>query len=163
MENSKKKENETKSETPVKQKGSYFDSVLEDPTEKHGRHIRFAQVALILVAIITLYFSITGWLHLGKVSMYISNETAAEARLALGVTFLIGLLFLGLFFWANKNPFAACLTAFLFYVGDFILEYALNPKEIPRSNIVKIVIVLALLKGIHSGWLYRKLRKEEAE
>lgn len=168
MENSQEEKKETGPETPEKKTpappgGSYFGSVLEDQSEKHQRHIRFAQVALIIVAVATLYASISGWIQLSGVAHLLPEEVEAKVQFALTVSTVLGVIFLGLFYWANKKPFTACLIAFFLYTIDIIVAFIFKAGDGARLNIIRIIIILALLKGIHSGWLYRKAEKQEEE
>lgn len=168
MDQSEEEKKETGPETPEKKTpappgGSYFGSVLEDQSEKYQRHIRFAQVALIIVAVLTLYATIGSWWRLSGVAHLLSDEVEAKAQFVLTVSTVVGVIFLGLFYWANKKPFAACLIAFFLYTIDITIALIFKTESGPKLNIIRIIIILALLKGIHSGWLYSRAEKEKAE
>jgi hypothetical protein len=100
-------------------------------TDQHRKHIRSARFAIMFVAIVTIGVSIFFWFKLkgeienippgllvdGAVKKAIAFQKAAVAS-----TFFLGLVFIGLFFWAKKNPFGASLTALIIYATSSLMQ-----------------------------------------
>lgn len=143
--------------------GSGLGSLVDD---QHRKHIRRARIAIMFVAVVTLLFAIFKWYMLEKEIaevqassyMVVDQAVVAQNRLIIGVTFAIGLIFMSLFFWAKTNPFGAALTALIIYITDLIVSVGLDPKNLARGLLVKIIIIIVLANGVKSGLAYKKER-----
>jgi len=142
-----------------------FSSASFSPNEKEkdDRNMDRARWIILAVAILTLIVGIYGWIsfesELGKLQadpqMTIVPEKVVEARSMILGGLLVGVIFIGLYFWARKNPFAASLTALLIYVADTVLPVAII-GDTRHIGVVRILFSVLLIKGVHSGYRYRK-------
>ena len=134
-------------------------------TDQHRKHIRSARFAIMVVAIITIIVSIVMWYMLqrdidkasGNPLMLINEKIVAFQKVAIASTFFVGLLFIGLFFWAKKNPFGASLTALIIYATSILVQAGMEPETLVKGIIIKIIIILALVRGVQAGLAYKKL------
>ena len=130
---------------------------------KHGR------IAIMVIAIINIGWTAVQWISMNNMlakveanpGMYVVDHgILAEQKMILIGSFVVGFLFLGLFFWAKKNPFSACLTALILFVSLQVLAAVINPANIVAGIIIKIFIVLALVKAISKAVELRNLEAE---
>jgi hypothetical protein len=156
--------------TDQKKQAPLFSSLVDDAEEKDKRRIIRAQVAIIIVAVVTIIFSIITWISIeNKVSeieanpLYVLNEEAVNtARLLAGGTFLVGVIFFGLYFWANKKPFEASLTALILYLVDQVSTLVINFEAFKSGAIIKLLIIIALAKGVEAGWTEKKISESNS-
>lgn len=157
-------EGKTRREIPRSSSSSPLGSLVD---EQHRKHIRGSRIAIMFVAVVTIIFSIIAWINLENEiarinrdpTMVVLEDVVAQNRLIIGATFVIGLVFVGLFFWAKKNPFSACLTALIIYLTNIIVALGIDPSSLVRGIIVKIIIIAALANGVKSGLAFRKLKE----
>jgi hypothetical protein len=138
---------------------------------QHRKHLRSARQAIMLVAVLTLlvgafvYYGVSTELEKARRDPTVTVDEQAAARLKMFATvpLVVGAVFIGLFFWAKRNPFGAALTALVIYITDFIVTVALNPAFLTNviAIVVKVIIVLALLQGVRSGLAFRRLKAAE--
>jgi hypothetical protein len=74
----------------------------------------------------------------------------------------LGAIFLGLWWWAQSNPFAATLTALLLYITFMLVNAMVDPASLLRGIIVKIVVVAALFSAVSAGYRERARRRRVA-
>lgn len=147
--------------TGSRKSASGLGSLVDD---QHGKHIKRARGAIMVVAVITIIAAVVLWLllesEIAKIeanpNMYVKQDVVAQQRIAIGATFAIGVVFLALFFWAKSNPFGAALTAFIIYITNIIVGAGIDPKTLPQGILLKIVIIVLLLNGVKSGLAYKK-------
>lgn len=53
--------------------------------------------------------------------------------------------------WCSKNPFGATLTALIIYATLVTVSAFVDPTSLVRGILLKIIIVMALVKGIRSA------------
>lgn len=88
------------------------------------------------------------------------GQQAADVQ-ALGIGILvIGSVFLGLGFWARKAPMPAALTGLVLYIALLVFDGVLEPANIHRGLLIKVIIILALVKSVSAGMKYRELRSQ---
>lgn len=63
----------------------------------------------------------------------------------------LGLVFIGLFFWARRSPLPALMTALVLFVTVHVADAVLDPAALYRGIVMKVVVVLALLGGIRAA------------
>ena len=132
---------------------------------QHGSEIRGARIAIMVVAILTLIVATVQWnlltAEINKIRanpvMVVDESVVSEARLILGAVFAVGFLFIGLFFWAKRNPFAATLTALVIYLGNWLITAVIDPTYIMKGIIVKLIIVGCLVKGVQAAIAHKAL------
>jgi hypothetical protein len=74
----------------------------------------------------------------------------------------LGAVFLGLWWWAQSNPFAAALTALLLFVTVMLVNAMVDPASLLRGIIVKIAVVVALFSAVSAGYRERARRRRIA-
>jgi|SRR5688572_16838244 len=79
------------------------------------------------------------------VGLYNEDVPTAVAYLVMSVLYLIFAA------WATNNPFGAILTAFLVYVTMHVANAFVDPATLFHGLIIKIVIIIAFVKGIRSA------------
>lgn len=68
------------------------------------------------------------------------------------VTFLfMGLLYLVLAYWCDRNPFGAILTAFIVYLTVHAVDFFLDPSSLAKGLILKIFFIAAFITGIRAA------------
>ena len=100
--------------------------------------IKQGRIAIMVVAVLTIVLTLIQWINFENQVTAASNNpmqvidqnAVAQARLIIYSTFGCGLLFVGLFVWAKKNPFSACLTALVIYVLSHVVSAVIDPATI---------------------------------
>ena len=121
-----------------------------------------------LVSLLTMFSATAFWMLLqGEIqkvesdpSLVINEAVVSQARLVIFATFGVGLLFLGLFFWAKRNPFAASLTALIAYFTTILAGAAIDPTTLAKGWLVKLIVIAVLTKGVKAGLAFNKLQEQ---
>ena len=108
--------------------------------EGYDKHIRNARILLYVVAGLTL---------LGLASLTPFDTTALIVAAALQVLFAGAFVVLAL--WTKKKPYTALLCALIFYLCLEVAGDLLNPANIFRGWILKIVVIILLVLGLRNG------------
>lgn len=148
-----------------------FSSVYETDEEKQDRHIDRAETAMLVVAVLTLIYSIYSWFDLDNriaeamQSRYyaINKAVVADIRMLIIVSFVLGLIYLGLYYWSKTQPFKATLIALLLYGGNFFMGVFLDPGYLRSGLLIKGAIIVILAMGVVAAQQQEKERKEEAK
>lgn len=85
-----------------------------------------------------------------------SPEAAQGLVLTSIVVGLLGVIFLGLWFWAKYAPFAAALCALALYISFISLDAIADPRLLFRGIILKILIIAGLSQAVKSGYALKK-------
>lgn len=64
---------------------------------------------------------------------------------------LLGMLMLGLRFWAKRNPFGAMVAAACAYGAVVVGNTVMDPATITQGLIIKILVVMALYRGLKAA------------
>ncbi|HZN39339.1 MAG TPA: hypothetical protein VFD82_11085 [Planctomycetota bacterium] len=83
----------------------------------------------------------------GELRQAVERETVQMFAVPIG----LGVVFLGLYFWARKSPIPALATALGLFVTAHAVEAVVDPAAIVRGIIVKVFCVVGLLNGIRSA------------
>lgn len=67
-------------------------------------------------------------------------------------------VYLGMWYWAKRNPLGATVTALLLFITVIVVNGALDPKSIPQGFLVKIFFTAALAKAIGAAQEERRLK-----
>lgn len=102
---------------------------------------------------IVLYVLI-GFSLLGATYYYFVPEDFASAISSI----VVAIVYLGLLSWVDKNPFAALLSALIFYVTLQVMGVLIEPASIFKGLIIKIVVISALIKGVSSAQQVKQIR-----
>lgn len=78
---------------------------------------------------------------------------------ALGIDIGIGIVFLVLAIWSRKKPAPAFLSALIFYIAISVTFMILDSTNIYKGIILKVLIVIALVKGYKDAKEYDDLKK----
>jgi hypothetical protein len=76
------------------------------------------------------------------------------------VNLFISLLYLILAAWADKNPFAAILTAFILYVTVILINAVVEPGSLFSGILWKVIFIGAFIKAIRSAQEAQESMKE---
>jgi hypothetical protein len=79
------------------------------------------------------------------------EKTRGTVRLQAGILGVLGAAFIGLWWWAQTNPFAAALTALLMYLTAQVIGAMVEPESLLKGIVIKIVIVVALFSAVSAG------------
>ena len=63
----------------------------------------------------------------------------------------IGVIFLGLWFWAKKAPLRALVTALALFVTVHAVDALVDPKALMRGVILKVLVIAGLAGGIKAA------------
>lgn len=69
----------------------------------------------------------------------------------------LSVVYLGLWFWAKRQPFTASVVALLLFLTVIIIGAVLDPKTLAQGIIVKGLFIAALAKAISAGNAERRL------
>jgi hypothetical protein len=78
-------------------------------------------------------------------------------KLQLVTNIALSVLFLGLWFWARTNPYAAALVAFLLFITVIVVSAVYEPKTLVQGIVVKILFTIGLIQAIKSGREERRI------
>jgi di/tricarboxylate transporter len=67
------------------------------------------------------------------------------------VNIFMCLLYLIMAAWADKNPFAAILTAFIIYITVILINAVVSPGSLFSGIIWKVIFIAAFIKAIRSA------------
>jgi membrane protease YdiL (CAAX protease family) len=135
------------------------ESMVDD---KHRKRIKEARVAILVVAVIAILYSIYSWGVLdGQIKSLKSAARSAAGRqiitlfhVEIAALFIMGVIFIGLYIWAKNNPFGASLTALFIYISKNIMSVGLDPSSLAKGVLLKIVMIAALANGVRAGLVY---------
>jgi uncharacterized membrane protein YiaA len=73
----------------------------------------------------------------------------------MAVLVALGVIYIGLWWWAQTNAFAAALIALLLFVTVMLVSALIDPVSLVKGIIIKIVIIGALSSAVSSGYRQR--------
>jgi hypothetical protein len=89
------------------------------------------------------------------------DEIKAHQRglvnLQFGVNLALAVIYLGLWFWARTNPYAAALVAFLLFITVIVVSGVYEPKTLVQGILLKILFTIGLVQAIKAGREERQL------
>ena len=112
---------------------------------KQGTYTLYGVSALVVIYGIILYADTTD--ELEKASVLITN-------------LVLSAIYVGLGLLSRKKPKAALIAGFSIFILTTLLNVLIEPMSLAKGIIVKIVIVVALIKGIRAVTEAQKIRKE---
>lgn len=114
---------------------------------------RKAAVALLVVTIMQFVF--------GTILIFVLPAAAAEDRTVMLISvYGIGVIFLGLYLWARKNPLPAAISGLVFFITVHALDAVADPTALARGVILKVIVIVMLVQAIQAGIQHRKLRQQ---
>jgi hypothetical protein len=72
---------------------------------------------------------------------------------------LMGALFIGLWWWAQTNPFAAALIALLLYTTSILVGALVDPTSLLKGIIIKGFVAVALFSAVSAGYKQRSMKR----
>lgn len=84
----------------------------------------------------------------------------AESFEMLLVNLIIALMYLIFASWSNSNPSGAILTAFIVYLTVQFVNFMVNPASLFSGIILKVIAIVAFVKGIQSAFEAKQSLKE---
>lgn len=90
---------------------------------------------------------------------YVTTEDKNIALIAGGIDFGIAMLFVLFAVWSYKQPAIAFLSALIAFVLIHVGLAILDPANIARGIILKILVVIALVKAYNDARQVQKLRE----
>jgi len=76
---------------------------------------------------------------------------------ALGV---MGAIFVGLWWWAQTNPFPAALIALLLYCTSLLVGAMVDPPSLVKGILVKVVVAFALFSAVSAAYRQRPVKRQ---
>ncbi|MEX1363162.1 MAG: zinc ribbon domain-containing protein [Nannocystaceae bacterium] len=108
--------------------------------------VRKARTALLIVAVFQV---------LGTVVMLAIGNVDSMTAGAMGI---LAAVFFGLAWWAKGNPFAAAVVGLVLFLSVHLADAVIDPSQIYKGIIVKVIVVVILVKSIRDGLAYRSFR-----
>jgi hypothetical protein len=84
-------------------------------------------------------------------------ELAREPWQVLGLNLFLALVMLGLWIWSKRALVPAIITALGIYVTVMVASAIADPKTLAQGLLMKIVVTIALAKGVQAALAARKL------
>jgi hypothetical protein len=79
------------------------------------------------------------------------EKARGGVRLTAGILGVLGAAYIGLWWWAQTNPFVAALTALLMFLTSQVVGAMVEPESLLKGIVIKIVIVVALFSAVSAG------------
>lgn len=115
----------------------------------YDKHIRNARIMLYIVA----------GLQLIPIFLLPAGITDEARYIAIGAQLFFVAIFIGLAIWTKYKPFAALLTAIIFFLAIWLLGAILNPASIFSGILIKVVLMVLLIMGIRNAREAEALKK----
>ncbi len=82
-----------------------------------------------------------------------------EPYLVLGLNLLLAVIMAGLFVWSRRSPFPAVIAALAVFVVVHVANAVVDPITIVKGIIIKVIAIIALVKGVKAGFAVRALER----
>jgi uncharacterized Zn finger protein (UPF0148 family) len=156
---------------------------LKHQKQAHQQRMRSGRTTILVVAILTLIAAVAvyfiGTSALDKAMQEVDSvrhdedidpaaiaEADAENQkaerlvmLIAGLNILLGVIYLGLWVWAKARPLPATISALILFATVWVASAALDPAELIRGIIVKIVILVFLIKAVDSARKFQRMQE----
>jgi hypothetical protein len=83
-----------------------------------------------------------------------------QVNLLLFVNIGLAIVYLGMWFWARRNPLAATVIALLLFITVIVVNSVYDPKTLAQGVLVKIFFIAALAKAISAAQEERRLQAQ---
>lgn len=111
--------------------------------------------ALLAVGILQLVF--------GAVIVFALQNSPQVGEIPMTVylmVFGIGIVFLGLAFWARSNPLPPAIIGLVLFITVHLLDALQDPSALVRGILIKIIIIVVLVQAISAGLKHRQLQAQ---
>ena len=133
--------------TDTPQEESIFNDVHID-TRGYDKHIRNARIMLYIIPGLQL------------IPIFFFDEADEFIyQLSVAIQVFLALAFAGIAYWTKYQPYAALVTAMVFYLAIIIAVMILDPTSIVKGILIKIIIIALLARGIRNAREAQELKK----
>jgi hypothetical protein len=140
------------SESHESQQQNLFNDAFD--MAPYRKNMKNAQIWLYVVAGIQLVMGIIE---------YSRADDPLVGWIALGIDAFISVVFLGLALWSKKAPVTAFTLALVLYLVFNIGFMILDPTNIARGIIIKVLVVVALVKATRDAKKYVAIKSSVGE
>ena len=91
-------------------------------------------------------------------AMIIDEQAVSTMNMIIYASYILGVVFVGLWFWAKQNPFSAFLTALVIYIACHATAAAIDINNLYRGIIIKAVIIILLVGAVKSALKIRGMQ-----
>jgi hypothetical protein len=132
--------------------------------------LKQARVILILVGVLTLAVNLVLFLNIENEvqdlrrqhpGIVIPQDAIQTARLIYGGTAALGGVFIVLGIAVYAAPVVCTVIGLVLYLGGFAVFAVLDPENIHRGIIIKILIIVGLIKAVQAAAAYEREAKAE--
>lgn len=88
------------------------------------------------------------------------NQARTLMLVAWTITLALGLIYIGLFFWARVNPLPAMVTGLCIFLVSVAAGALVDPSSL--LSVFKIVVLLVLIVGVRAALNERAAREQDA-
>jgi predicted nucleic acid-binding Zn ribbon protein len=130
---------------------------------KSGRTVILVLAILFLIGAPIVYFMLQSEIKSLSNQGYVIDTAKANQIMILfvGAQLFLALVYIGLWFWAKTKPFPASLTALLLFLATLGISAAVDPAELVKGLLIKIIIIIALINSVSSAYKYKKLTEAD--
>lgn len=89
-----------------------------------------------------------------------TGKSTADARIYGPVILAMGLVYLALWLWARRSPFAASVVGLAIFLCIIGIAAVNNPSTLTRFSPLKTVVLVALGSAVYEGFQHRRLRRD---
>ena len=89
---------------------------------------------------------------------YFTVDDNMVAAIAFGIDAFVALGFLTLAFWSKKKPMLAFSIALAFYSIVIVGYIIIDPSNLFKGIIIKILVIVALIKAINDAKQYEEVK-----
>ena len=100
----------------------------------------------------------------GLVMLMIMRDqlTPDGQKLLMGTHAGLFVIHVGLYLWARRAPLAAAVVALVLFLTLHIANAVLDPSQIYKGVLIKVLFVVVLVKAIQAGYEIHRLRNERS-
>jgi hypothetical protein len=137
---------EQQSQQTATEEKSIFNEVLD--TSQYQKSMKNARIWLYVIAAFQFIMGIIE---------YSREADKTVGLIAFAVDAFLGIVFIGLALWSKRKPYLAFITALVTYIAIIILVAILEPANIVRGILFKILITIALVRAIKDAKKYEQV------
>lgn len=107
----------------------------------YDKHIRNARIMLYIVA----------GLQLLPILLLPGGIDENARAILIGLQIFFAAVFVGMAIWTKYKPYAALLTATIFFLSIWILGAIINPASIFSGILIKVILMILLILGLRNA------------
>lgn len=117
--------------------------------------------ALLVVGIIQFISAGLLYAVIGNASKSAAIDPA-QLKIVVGIVSAVGLIYIGLFFWARKSPLPAAIVGLVLYITLQLADAVSDPASLGRGIILKIIVIVVLIQAIQAGLKHKQLLRAQS-